>query len=423
VQFLVEARDAGFAIDDALLTKQIDALRQSLRSDSTNLISGIEYSERIWALTALAQAGKADDAYAAELARKTQWLDLEALAQVTEALGRSPSTDPKTLSELMAKTWAGIVLRLYQGREIYGGLQANAIAGDRLIIPSETRTVAQVLDAVATLEDEPKKQLLVNALVTLGRGDGWGSTNANAEALLALSKFIASQPDNAPITSVEVKVGAGDEALEVDVGSDTPIVPFPAPGTEQLAFAVPAGTTQPVGVLAEARYVPLPDGSQEAPHAEGFVVSREVHQVLPGDAPAIKTALDVAGKSVTFKVGEVSEDRVELVNALDRNHVAVVIPLAAGMEPLNPALATAPPEAKPTGETTLTPSFVAFLDDKVAYFYDTLPKGTYRFAFRTRAHVPGTFIQPAATAEMMYDASVNGNSSGAKIVIVPADAQ
>ncbi len=80
----------------------------------------IEYAERVWALTALAEAGKADDAYAAELARKTQWLDLEALAQVTEALGRSPSTDPKTLSDLMSKTWAGIVIRLYQGKEIYG---------------------------------------------------------------------------------------------------------------------------------------------------------------------------------------------------------------------------------------------------------------------------------------------------------------
>jgi uncharacterized protein YfaS (alpha-2-macroglobulin family) len=116
-------------------------------------------------------------------------------------------------------------------------------------------------------------------------------------------------------------------------------------------------------------------------------------------------------------------DRVALVNAMDRNHVAIVIPLAAGMEPMNPALATAPPEAKPTGETTLAPSYVAFLDDRVMYFYDTLPRGTYRFAFRTRALIPGTFIQPAATAEMMYDGSVNGNSSGAKIVIVPADAQ
>src|SRR6185369_13761858 len=38
VQFMVEARDAGFAIDDALLEKQTTVLRQSLRSDNSNLI-------------------------------------------------------------------------------------------------------------------------------------------------------------------------------------------------------------------------------------------------------------------------------------------------------------------------------------------------------------------------------------------------
>ncbi|WP_395017427.1 alpha-2-macroglobulin [Dongia sp.] len=420
VQFMVEARDAGFAINDALLEKQLTVLRQSLRSDNGNLISGLEYSERVWALTALAQAGKADDAYAAELARKTEWMNLEALAQVTEALGRSSSTDPKTLSELTAKTWAGIVLRLYQGKEIYGGLQSNAVAGDRLIIPSETRTVAQVLQAVATGGDEPKKQLLVNALVTLGRGDGWGTTNANAEALLALARFIENQPASAPVQAVEVAVGDA-AAAKVEVGGDQVMRRLPDTGVAKLSFTAPG--PQPVGVMVEAKYVPLADGSQEAPHAEGFVVSREVHQIQPGDAPANKTALDAAGKTITFKVGEIDEDRVELVNAMDRNHVAIVIPLAAGMEPMNPALATAPPEAKPTGETTLAPSYVAFLDDHVAYFYDTLPKGTYRFAFRTRALIPGSFIQPAATAEMMYDGSVNGNSAGAKIVIVPADAQ
>src|SRR2546427_9494871 len=53
----------------------------------------------------------------------------------------------------------------------------------------ETRTIAEVTRAVARVKgDEPRLQLLVNALVTLGRGDGWGSTNANAAALRALAE-------------------------------------------------------------------------------------------------------------------------------------------------------------------------------------------------------------------------------------------
>src|SRR5262249_12686889 len=149
----------------------------------------------------------------------------------------------------------------------------------------------QVLQAVATGADEPKKQLLVNALVTLGRGDGWGTTNANAEALLALAKFIESQSATPPAQAIDVAVG--DATSKVEVGGSNVMVRLPDPGVAKLSFTSPS--PQPVGVLVEAKYVPLADGSQEAPHAEGFVVSREIHQVQPGDQPAIKTALDAAG--------------------------------------------------------------------------------------------------------------------------------
>ena len=64
-----------------------------------------------------------------------------------------------------------------------------------------------------------------------------------------------------------------------------------------------------------------------------------------------------------------------MVNPKDRNYVAVVVPLAAGLELLNPNLATAPPEAKARGAITIAPTYVAFLDDQVAFYYDTLPAG------------------------------------------------
>ena len=108
---------------------------------------------------------------------------------------------------------------------------------------------------------------------------------------------------------------------------------------------------------------------------------------------------------------------MRIVNPADRHFVAVVVPLAAGMEPLNPNLATAPPEAKPTGSITLAPTYGAYLDDQAAFYYDTLPKGTYEFAFRTRATVPGSFVQPPAKAELMYDGAVRGNGAGARIEV------
>ena len=109
--------------------------------------------------------------------------------------------------------------------------------------------------------------------------------------------------------------------------------------------------------------------------------------------------------------------RVRVVNPAERHFVAIVVPLAAGMEPLNPNLETAPPEARPTGTLTLAPSYADYRDDLVAFYYDTLPKGTYDFYFRTRAQIPGRFIQPPAKAEMMYDGSVVGTGAGAWIEV------
>src|SRR5204862_6871293 len=136
----------------------------------------------------------------------------------------------------------------------------------------------------------------------------------------------------------------------------------------------------------------------------------------PG-SPPVREALAEAGRTIGLAVGDVLEDHVRVVHPKDRNVVAVGGPLAAGLERLNPALATAPPEAAPRGKATRQPTYVMFLDDSVAYFYDALPKGTFDLYFRTRATTAGSFVQPAAHGEAMYDAAVHGNSPGARIVV------
>jgi len=167
-----------------------------------------------------------------------------------------------------------------------------------------------------------------------------------------------------------------------------------------------ASEASPLIVLSNTRYIAKADGSQVKALANGFVVKREMLKLQPDDLPFKRIVLDEAGTSQIFEVAQVIEEHVEIVNPVDRNHVAIIVPLAAGLEPLNPALATAPPEARPKGRNTSAPSYTAFYDDQVAYFYDSLPKGTYNFYFRTRATIPGSYIQPAAYAEMMYDEAV-----------------
>jgi len=150
------------------------------------------------------------------------------------------------------------------------------------------------------------------------------------------------------------------------------------------------------------------------------VVSRHWSVLQPNDAPAVKTDIDAADMTLPLVAGMVVEDRVQIVNPTDRPHVAIIVPLAAGLEPLNPSLATAPPEATPSQPTTLNPTYTSWRDDHVAYYFNQLPKGTWDLSFRARATTPGRFTQPPAYAEMMYDTTVYGASPGATVQITRA---
>ncbi|MBV8200284.1 MAG: alpha-2-macroglobulin, partial [Acidobacteria bacterium] len=424
LDFLVEAKAAGFPVDEKLWNTLSRSLEQSLRTDYGHFIDGESFAERSWALAALTAAGKAQPAYVAELSRKAQFLDLEGVSQVLQAFAKSKTPEAAPASDsLVRRLWGGVVLRLHGGREIYGGLQEGPghAPSNGLILPSETRTVAEMTRALARHDGaDPRLATLVEALTTLGGDDGWGSTNANAEALLALSELLAPPFAGSLPRAVEVRLGKSRQTLEI--GPKAPVAALVSTAEEAgqagAVTLVAAGSgTRPIVVRVETSYLPATDGSQVAPAAAGFVVSRELLAVRGENLPPERLSLAAPGTTVHFAVGDVIEEHVQVVNPKDRHYVAVAVPLAAGMEPLNPSLATAPPEAKPRGTLSLRPTYSAFLDDEVTFYYDTLPKGTYDFYFRTRATTEGSFQQPAARAEAMYDGAVHGNSAGARVEV------
>lgn len=413
VLLMVEAHDAGLPVDVELRDRLIQALKRALRSDAGVFVDS--YGERTWALTALAAAGQLDLAYAAELTRRAEYLSQESTAQALRVLASSRTPEAGSLDRLKERLWSGIVIRSHQGRDVFGGLQAKALSSSGVILPTETRAVAQTLRAqLAAAPGDPRNQMLIDALAGLGRGDGWGSTNANAEALLALADALAKAE---PLGGGTAKVAQDDKVLSLEVTSVRGTVPLSIRPDTPAAVTVLGEWGKPV-LWVRTSFVPAAPGSAAAAVTQGFVVSRAALRIQAGGAPPLRVPLDKPGLTLDHAVGAVIEDEVELVNPADRHHVAITIPLAAGMEPLNPALATAPPEAMPSAQPELAPSYVSFLDDRVEYFYETLPKGTYHFRFRSRATIPGRFTQPAARAQMMYDDAVVGASPGALVSVV-----
>jgi uncharacterized protein YfaS (alpha-2-macroglobulin family) len=416
VSFLVEAREAGYRVDTKLFDTLTRSLEQALRSDYSYFIDGESWAERAWALSALAQAGRFNGSYGAELARRVEYLDLESSAQVLHAFARSGDTSSATVRELAKKLWDGVVVRLYQGREIYGGLQDTATARSGLILPTESRTLAEISRALARVDARNARfGVLPAALVTLGRGDGWGSTNANAAALLALGEMLKPPFAAATPHIFKVQIGATESSLETN--AQRPVAALVSTWAEAGQVTLQPGGAGAVVLRAEITYLPAADGSQAAAESSGFVVSREQLRIVPGDQPAERFPIDKPGSTLALAVGDVIEEHIQIVNPTDRHYVAIIVPLAAGIEPLNPNLATAPPEARTNGSNTLVPTYFAFLDDSAGFYYNTLPKGTYDFYFRTRAQTAGSFIQPGALAEMMYDGTVRGSTPGARVEV------
>ena len=412
LEFLVEAKAGGFAVDQVEFATLTHALEQALRSDDAQNVSQDALEQRAWALAALAYAGELDRDYADELARQRDQMTLEGISEVAIALQQGGAANAPLIPPLQQALFSGLVLKLRDGRTVYAGLQEGAAASvdEAEIFPSETRTLAEMLRATASTTD-PRRHIIVTALTRLGEGDGWGSTNADAEAMLALTAYMKSNTGN-PAQTVAFNARTVNLTPTQPVAEDV--------STEGGAVKVTAaGATakNPVSVLNDLSWLPAADGSQQAPAADGFVVTRELDLVDPKGGPMTRTRLDKAGMVVAFHAGDTVEDHVQIVNPEERHYVAITAPLAAGMEPLDPSLATAPPEATPSAPPTLAPSYVSFLDDKVSYFYDDLPAGTYDFYFRTKAAVPGRFIQPAPVAVMMYDDAVNGSGAGAVVQI------
>jgi alpha-2-macroglobulin len=409
-ELMIRAEAAHLPVDTKLRDRLATVLNQSLRSDYPHLLTDAALVERATALYALAAGGKLDAAYASELARTAGALNTSGLAMVVSAIAATPNADRALVAGLLETLWTRVHVLASNSQPRFAGIADYDF--DPLILPSETRSLAEVTRAIALATPaEPRLALLRAGLVSLGGPDGWGSTNANAAALRALAASWDTGGGDVTVTAT-----LPDGPRQVALNGATPMMRWTT--TQPGAMRVADGGTRPVLALQQARYVPAAPGWQATPAQHGFVFTRAMLRVAVGTAPMVALTRDSDG-ALHLANGDVVEETAELVNPEPRTMVALVLPIAAGLEPLNPNLATATADATPSAAPTLVPTYTAFGDDSVLYVYEALPAGTYQFRFRARASTVGSFTEPPGTAEMMYREEVNGASAGSRVVISP----
>ncbi|MGB7203291.1 MAG: alpha-2-macroglobulin family protein [Pyrinomonadaceae bacterium] len=260
---------------------------------------------------------------------------------------------------------------------------------------------------------------LVRGLLAHRTKGHWGSTQENVFILLALDKYFNAFEKVTPDFVARVWLGntyAGEQIFKGrSVDSNQLNIP--------MSFLVDQGGTsnlildkQGAGRLyyrIGMKYAPKNLKLQPADY--GFTVLRKYEAV--DDKDDVKQNAD---GSWTIKSGARVRVRLTMVAQARRYHVALVDQLPAGLEILNPGLATTEAIAADSGNTSVMEvgsrsygrnyywwrqywfEHQNFRDERAEAFASLLWEGVYNYTYVTRATTPGQFVVPPAKAEEMY---------------------
>lgn len=429
---LVRARDRGVPLDTGRLDRALGYVAD-IRAHLDNEPNWPESTKRAaeaYALSILRLAGGgAPDG--ARSARAVELLGEAEDEESVETLGWLLQVLAGDADPAAAEAAAEIARRI--GNRVTETASAATIATEyseregALILSGERRASAIVLDAwMSHAPDSDLVSKLVRGLLD-GRVRGrWSTTQENAFSLVALERYFrtyeADEPDFTARAWVDETFagetsfqGRSADRVELNVPFDA--LPESGPADLLLSKEGPGRLYYRLGL----RYAP--DDLSLAPDERGFAVLREYEAV---DDPADVRRTADGGWSI--RAGARVRVRLRMDAPADRYHVALVDPLPAGFEALNPALSTTEVLPEPEADADSAASarmwwdwrwyeHEAFRDHQVEIFAGFLPAGIHRYDYVARATTPGTFVVPPAKAEEMYHPETFGRSGTERVVI------
>jgi hypothetical protein len=299
-----------------------------------------------------------------------------------------------------------------------------------LLLSSDRRTDAILLEAM--IGDDPGHDLIpkvVNGLLAHRSRGRWGNTQENVFVLLALDRYFNTFEAQTPDFVARIWLGEAYAGSHEYRGRTTERHETVIPMAYLVDESLGGGTTQDLAISKEGtgrlyyrlglRYAPT--DLELDPLEMGFVVQRS-YEGVDNPEDVYQDAAGVwhirAGAKVRVKLNMVADNR--------RYHVALVDPLPAGLEIVNPALAVSGSVPQDPGSPDYRYGWwwwgtwyehQNLRDERAEAFTTLLWDGVYQYSYIARATTPGRFVAPPAKAEEMYSPEVFGRS-GSDIVIV-----
>jgi uncharacterized protein YfaS (alpha-2-macroglobulin family) len=252
----------------------------------------------------------------------------------------------------------------------------------------------------------------------------WGNTQENAFVLLALDRYFRTYEKATPDFVARAWLGNGYAGEQHFRGrsTDSHLLTVPIKylsendGVQNLVLskAGPGRLYYRIGL----RYA---GASLKVSAADyGFTVAREYESV--DDPTDVRRDRDGVWH---IKAGARVRVRLTMIAPTRRYHVALVDPIPAGLEAINPDLATTGriPQDPESGAAAAWRWFSIwyehqnFRDERAEAFASLLAEGVYKYTYLARATSPGSFIVPPAKAEEMYHPETFGRGASDTLVV------
>lgn len=316
--------------------------------------------------------------------------------------------------------------------ETAGAAHFAAKTTDEDYVIMRSNRVADGIILESLIEDQPKTDLIpkiVRGLLAHRKKGRWSNTQENAFVLLALDTYFNKYENITPDFVARAWLGdqyAGEHAFKGRTTENHQIdIPMTwlvdnAKGESNLLLQKDGKGRMYYRIGMQ--YAPKDLFLEAADH--GFVVERTYSGADNPD--------DVKQKADgTWEVKAGAKVKIELtmVAPTRRYHVALVDPLPAGFESMNPALAVTgdvPIEASNTGRSNsygwwwfTRPWYEHqnLRDERTEAFSTLVWGGVHSYTYYARATTPGEFVVPPAKAEEMYSPETFGRSASTKVVV------
>ena len=419
---LGHARDKGFAVPADLLERAKLYLRTIETRYPTYYGPEARWAISAFALSTRKQLGDLDLAKAKALFAEAgiAKLPIEASGWLLAAIAQNPGA---------ADERKAIVRNLLNKvSETAGAANFTTSYGDgaHVLLASDRRVDAVLLDAL--IQEQKDLDLIpkiVTGLLAHRTAGHWLNTQENSFALVALDRYFQTYEKTTPNFVARVWLGddaAGEHAFRgrTTESYDVHIAMKDVARRDKAPLTIQKDGAGRLYYRIGMTYAPA---SLKLAAADfGFVVERRYEAV---DDP--KDVTRAADGVWHIKAGARVRVRLSMVNDNRRYQVALVDPLPAGLETLNPALATTGPIPTDPAQQQARGAYWWWTgpwyehqnlrDERVEAFASLLWEGVHVYDYVARATTPGHFVVPPPHAEEMYMPETFGRGASDRVVI------